>query len=144
MHLNDLHPASGAKRRRQRAGRGIASGKGKTCGRGHKGQKSRSGRGVSAGYEGGQMPLQRRLPKFGFVSRRSRFVDEVRLDRLAELDLERIDLDALKTAGFVDRRARRVKVIASGTFAKAVILRGVVPTRGARAAVEAAGGRIED
>lgn len=144
MHLNDLHPAPRAKRRRQRVGRGIASGKGKTCGRGHKGQKSRSGGGVNAGYEGGQMPLQRRLPKFGFVSRRSRFVDEVRLDRLAELDLERIDLNALKTAGFVTKRARRVKVIASGTLAKAVILRGVVLTRGARAAVEAAGGRIED
>ena len=144
MHLNDLHPAPGAKRRRRRVGRGIASGKGKTCGRGHKGQKSRSGGGVNAGYEGGQMPLQRRLPKFGFVSRRSRFVDEVRLGRLAELDLERIDLDTLKTAGLVAKRARRVKVIASGTLTKAVILREVVLTRGARAAVEAAGGRIED
>ena len=143
MRLNDLRPASGAKRPRRRVGRGIAAGRGKTCGRGHKGQKSRSGRGAGAGYEGGQMPLQRRLPKFGFSSRRGRFADEVRLDQLSALEAEVVDLAVLKQTGLVGRRARRVKVIASGTLTRAVVLRGVIPTRGARAAVEAAGGRVE-
>ena len=143
MHLNDLHPAAGAKRPRRRVGRGIAAGRGKTCGRGHKGQKSRSGRGAGAGYEGGQMPLQRRLPKFGFSSRRGRFADEVRLDQLSALEAEVVDLAVLKEAGLVGRRARRVKVIAAGALTRAVILRGVIPTRSARAAVEAAGGRVE-
>ena len=143
MHLNDLHPAPGAKRPRRRVGRGIAAGRGKTCGRGHKGQKSRSGRGAGAGYEGGQMPLQRRLPKFGFTSRRGRFADEVRLDQLSGLEAEVVDLGVLKQAGLVDRRARRVKVVAAGELTRAVILRGVIPTRGARAAVEAAGGWME-
>ena len=143
MRLNELHPAAGAKRPRRRVGRGIAAGRGKTCGRGHKGQKSRSGRGAGAGYEGGQMPLQRRLPKFGFSSRRGRFADEVRLDQLSTLEAEVVDLAVLKEAGLVGRRARRVKVIAAGALTRAVVLRGVVPTRGARAAVEAAGGRVE-
>lgn len=143
MRLNDLHPAAGAKRPRRRVGRGIAAGRGKTCGRGHKGQKSRSGRGAGAGYEGGQMPLQRRLPKFGFSSRRGRFADEVRLDQLSALEAEVVDLAVLKEAGLVGRRARRVKVIAAGALTRAVTLREVIPTRGARAAVEAAGGRVE-
>lgn len=143
MRLNELHPAAGAKRPRRRVGRGIAAGRGKTCGRGHKGQKSRSGRGAGAGYEGGQMPLQRRLPKFGFSSRRGRFADEVRLDQLSTLEAEVVDLAVLKEAGLVGRRARRVKVIAAGALTRAVVLRGVIPTRGARAAVEAAGGRVE-
>ena len=143
MRLNDLRPASGAKRPRRRVGRGIAAGRGKTCGRGHKGQKSRSGRGAGAGYEGGQMPLQRRLPKFGFSSRRGRFADEVRLDQLSALEAEVVDLAVLKQTGLVGRRARRVKVIATGALTRAVVLRGVIPTRGARAAVEAAGGRVE-
>lgn len=143
MRLNDLHPAAGAKRPRRRVGRGIAAGRGKTCGRGHKGQKSRSGHGAGAGYEGGQMPLQRRLPKFGFSSRRGRFADEVRLDQLSALEAEVVDLVVLKEAGLVGRRARRVKVIAAGALTRAVVLRGVIPTRGARAAVEAAGGRVE-
>lgn len=143
MRLNDLHPAAGAKRPRRRVGRGIAAGQGKTCGRGHKGQKSRSGRGAGAGYEGGQMPLQRRLPKFGFSSRRGRFADEVRLDQLSALEAEVVDLAVLKEAGLVGRRARRVKVIAAGALTRAVTLREVIPTRGARAAVEAAGGRVE-
>ena len=143
MRLNDLHPAAGAKRPRRRVGRGIAAGQGKTCGRGHKGQKSRSGRGAGAGYEGGQMPLQRRLPKFGFSSRRGRFADEVRLDQLSALQAEVVDLAVLKEAGLVGRRARRVKVIAAGALTRAVTLREVIPTRGARAAVEAAGGRVE-
>ena len=144
MRLNDLHRAPGASRPRRRVGRGIAAGKGKTCGRGHKGQKSRAGRGAGVGYEGGQMPLQRRLPKFGFVSRRGRFADEVRLDQIARLNAETIDPDVLKAAGLVGKRARRVKVVASGGLTVAVVLRGVVPTRGARAAIEAAGGRVED
>ena len=143
MRLNDLRPATGAKRSRRRVGRGIAAGRGKTCGRGHKGQKSRSGRGAGAGYEGGQMPLQRRLPKFGFSSRRGRFADEIRLDELSGLDAEVVDLAVLEKAGLVSRRARRVKVIAAGALTRAVILRDLIPTRGARAAVEAAGGRVE-
>ena len=143
MRLNDLSPAKGAKRSRQRVGRGIAAGRGKTCGRGHKGQKSRAGSGSGAGFEGGQMPLQRRLPKFGFSSRRGRFADEIRLDQISALDAEVVDLAALKEAGLVGRRARRVKVIGSGTLTRAVVLREVIPTRGAKAAVEAAGGRVE-
>ncbi len=144
MHLNELQPAAGAKRPRRRVGRGIAAGRGKTCGRGHKGQKSRAGRGAGAGYEGGQMPLQRRLPKFGFVSRRSRFADQVRLDQLAGLEAEVVDIAVLEAAGLVARRARRVKVIGAGALDRAVVLRGLVPTRGARAAIEAAGGRVEE
>ena len=144
MHLNQLQPAAGAKRPRRRVGRGIAAGRGKTCGRGHKGQKSRAGRGAGAGYEGGQMPLQRRLPKFGFVSRRSRFADQVRLDQLAGLEAEVVDIAVLEAAGLVARRARRVKVIGAGALDRAVVLRGLVPTRGARAAIEAAGGRVEE
>ena len=143
MHLNDLHPAPGSRRLRRRVGRGIAAGRGKTCGRGHKGQKSRSGSGAGAGYEGGQMPLQRRLPKFGFTSRRSRFSDEVRLDQLEGLESDLVDLALLKAAGLVSKRARRVKLIVGGGLARAVVLRDVIPTRGARAAVEAAGGRVE-
>ena len=144
MHLNELQPAAGAKRPRRRVGRGIAAGRGKTCGRGHKGQKSRAGRGAGAGYEGGQMPLQRRLPKFGFVSRRSRFADQVRLDQLAGLEAEVVDIAVLEAAGLVARRARRVKVIGAGALDRAVVLRGLAPTRGARAAIEAAGGRVEE
>lgn len=143
MHLNDLHPASGSRRLRRRVGRGIAAGRGKTCGRGHKGQKSRSGSGAGAGYEGGQMPLQRRLPKFGFTSRRSRFSDEVRLDQIEGLESELVDLALLKAAGLVGKRARRVKLIVGGGLTRAVVLRDVIPTRGARAVVEAAGGRVE-
>ena len=143
MHLNDLHPAPGSRRLRRRVGRGIAAGRGKTCGRGHKGQKSRSGSSAGAGFEGGQMPLQRRLPKFGFVSRKGRFADEVRLDQLAELDCDVVDLAVLKAAGLVGKRARRVKLIVGGELTRTVVLRDVIPTRGARAAVEAAGGRVE-
>ena len=144
MQLNSLRPARGAKRPARRVGRGAGSGKGKTGGRGHKGQKSRAGSGAPVGYEGGQMPIQRRLPKFGFASRKGRFSDEVRLDQLARLEVESIDLAALKAAHLVARRARRVKVIASGALDKALVVKGLVPSRGARAAIEAAGGRIED
>jgi large subunit ribosomal protein L15 len=144
MRLNSIQPAPGAKSDRKRVGRGIGSGSGKTCGRGHKGQSSRAGGGVKAGFEGGQMPLQRRLPKSGFLSRVGRFVAEVRLNELASVDAEIVDLAALKSADLVGENIKRAKVIASGTIAKPVTLRGLGVTKGARAAIEAAGGKIED
>jgi large subunit ribosomal protein L15 len=143
MHLNTLQPADGSKKDRKRVGRGIGSGLGKTCGRGHKGQKSRSGGYHKIGFEGGQMPLQRRLPKMGFQSRKSRFVDELRLNELALVNADVIDLDALKAANLVSREVRSVKVFASGSIDKAVTLKGIRVTKGARAAIEAAGGKIE-
>ena len=144
MRLNTLKPADGSKKDRKRVGRGIGSGLGKTCGRGHKGQKSRSGGFHKIGFEGGQMPLQRRLPKVGFTSRKSRFVDELRLHELALVDADVIDLDALKTANLISRETASVKVFASGSIDKAVTLKGIRVTKGARAAIEAAGGRIEE
>lgn len=144
MRLNDLNPGVGARRASKRVGRGVGSGVGKTCGRGHKGEKARSGGGRKAGFEGGQMPLQRRLPKFGFSSRKARFNAEVRLDALAELNVDVVDVDELKEARLVHNRAKRVKVIASGDLSKPVTLKGLAVTRGARAAIEAAGGKIED
>ncbi|UCC55429.1 MAG: 50S ribosomal protein L15 [Gammaproteobacteria bacterium] len=144
MRLNTLKPAAGSRKAAKRVGRGIGSGSGKTCGRGHKGQKSRSGGFNKTGFEGGQMPLQRRLPKVGFTSRKARFADEVRLHELAGLDADVIDLQALVDAHVVSRQARQVKVIASGEIDKAVKLKGIKVTRGARAAIEAAGGSIED
>ncbi len=144
MLFNTVRPAAGARRRRKRVGRGIAAGQGKTCGRGQKGQRSRTGQGVPRGFEGGQMPLQRRLPKLGFVSRTARFRDEVRLDALATVQADPIDLPALKEAGLVDRRADRVKVIASGDLDKPVRLKGLAVTKGARARIEESGGSIED
>ena len=143
MRLNDLHPARGSKKDPKRVGRGIGSGSGKTCGRGHKGQKSRSGGYHKVGFEGGQMPLQRRLPKVGFRSRRKRFADEVRLNELALVDSEVVDLAALKTAKVVSGSVQRVRIIASGKLEKAVTVRGLGVTRGARQAIEAAGGKIE-
>lgn len=144
MKLNTLKPASGAKRAPKRAGRGIGSGLGKTGGRGNKGQRSRSGGKTGRGFEGGQMPLQRRLPKFGFSSRRRRYVDEVRLHELARVEAEVIDLAALKAARLVSALAVRVKVIKAGELDKAVSLKGIAASAGARAAIEAAGGRLED
>ena len=144
MRLNTLKPADGSKKDRKRVGRGIGSGLGKTCGRGHKGQKSRSGGFHKIGFEGGQMPLQRRLPKVGFTSRKSRFVDELRLHELALVDADVIDLDALKTANLISRKTASVKVFASGSIDKAVTLKGIRVTKGARAAIEAAGGKIEE
>jgi large subunit ribosomal protein L15 len=117
---------------------------GKTCGRGHKGQSSRAGGGVKAGFEGGQMPLQRRLPKSGFLSRVGRYVAEVRLNELASVDAEVIDLAALKSADLVTRNIKRAKIIASGSIDRPVTVRGLGVTKGARAAIEAAGGKIED
>jgi large subunit ribosomal protein L15 len=144
MRLNTLKPADGSNKDRKRVGRGIGSGLGKTCGRGHKGQKSRAGGFHKVGFEGGQMPLQRRLPKMGFSSRKSRFVDELRLNELALVDADVIDLDSLKAANLISREVLSVKVFASGAIDKAVTLKGIRVTRGARAAIEAAGGTIED
>jgi large subunit ribosomal protein L15 len=144
MRLNTLKPADGSNKDRKRVGRGIGSGLGKTCGRGHKGQKSRAGGFHKVGFEGGQMPLQRRLPKMGFTSRKSRFVDELRLNELALVDADVIDLASLKAANLISREVLSVKVFASGSIDKAVTLKGIRVTRGARAAIEAAGGTVED
>ncbi len=144
MRLNELHPARGSRKSAKRVGRGIGSGSGKTCGRGHKGQKSRSGGYHKVGFEGGQMPLQRRLPKVGFRSRGNRFVAEVRLGELAAVESDPVDLAALKAANVVSGFIRRAKIIASGKLEKAVTVRGLGVTKGARQAIEAAGGKIED
>ena len=144
MRLNTLKPAEGSKQDRKRVGRGIGCGLGKTAGRGHKGQKERAGGFHKVGFEGGQMPLQRRLPKVGFTSRKSRTTDEVRLQELGHLEDGVIDLEALRKANIVSRNITRVKVIASGAIDKAVTLKGILVTRGARAAIEAAGGSIEE
>jgi large subunit ribosomal protein L15 len=144
MNLNDLSPAPGEKKAAKRVGRGIGSGLGKTCGRGHKGQKSRSGGFHKRGFEGGQMPLQRRLPKVGFTSRKSLTAAEVRLDVLANIEADVIDLLALKTAGAVSQTAQRVKVINSGELTKAVTVKGLAVTAGAKAVIESAGGKIEE
>ncbi|EEF78762.1 LSU ribosomal protein L15p (L27Ae) [Methylophaga thiooxydans] len=144
MNLNTLAPAPGEKKDAKRVGRGIGSGLGKTCGRGHKGQKSRSGGFHKRGFEGGQMPLQRRLPKVGFSSRVSRTTAEVRLDALANIDAETVDLLALKAAGAVPENTLRVKVINSGEIKAAVNLKGIIATAGAKKAIEAAGGKVEE
>mgnify|MGYP003148765707 CR=1 FL=1 len=143
MKLNSIQPADGAKQSRKRVGRGIGSGLGKTGGRGHKGQKSRSGGFHKSGFEGGQMPLQRRLPKVGFNSAVNRFTRELRLYQINQLDLETIDLDALKNAGLVPRSTRRVKVINTGELTRAVTLKGIAASAGAVKAIEAAGGKVE-
>ena len=142
MRLNTIQPGAGSKSAAKRVGRGIGSGLGKTCGRGHKGQKSRAGGFHKVGFEGGQMPLQRRLPKRGFASlTRDRNV-EVRLSELAAVPVEEIDLLTLKQAGIVPVNALSAKVILSGKIDKKVVLRGVGVTKGARAAIEAAGGSV--
>ncbi|AKJ40959.1 50S ribosomal protein L15 [Pragia fontium] len=144
MRLNTLAPAEGAKHASKRLGRGIGSGLGKTGGRGHKGQKSRSGGGVRRGFEGGQMPLYRRLPKFGFTSRKAMITAEVRLSELAQVEGEVIDLNALKAANVVGVQIEFAKVMLSGEISRPVTLRGLRVTKGARAAIEAAGGKIEE
>jgi large subunit ribosomal protein L15 len=144
MRLNELKPGEGSKPVGKRVGRGIGSGLGKTCGRGHKGQKARSGGYHKVGFEGGQMPLQRRLPKVGFHSPIKRYSAEVRLDQLPRVEAETIDILALKEAGLVPAQTDRVKVINSGELKKALNLKGVAVTKGARAAIEAAGGKVED
>ena len=144
MRLNTIKPAEGSKTDRKRVGRGIGSGLGKTSGRGHKGQKSRSGGFHKVGFEGGQMPLQRRLPKIGFRSRSARISDEIRLSELSHVDGTEITLDSIRAAGLIDRDIKRVKLIKSGTIERAVTVRGISVTAGARAAIEAAGGSVED
>lgn len=143
MYLNSLKPAKGSNKAAKRVGRGIGSGFGKTCGRGHKGQKSRTGGGVRAGFEGGQMPLQMRLPKFGFSSRVSRYSTEVRLSEIERSGLETISLAALIEAKIVPVQTKKVKLILSGEIARAVSVRDVSVTKGAAAAIEKAGGKIE-
>ena len=142
MELNNLKPAEGSKRPRRRVGRGIGSGLGKTAGRGHKGQKSRAGGFHKVGFEGGQMPLQRRLPKRGFVSLTAGRSVEVRLSELDKLPVEDIDLLALKQAGVIPADALSAKVILSGKLSRKVSLKGVGATKGAKAAIEAAGGSV--
>jgi large subunit ribosomal protein L15 len=142
MKLNDLSPAEGANRPRKRVGRGIGSGLGKTAGRGHKGQKSRSGGFHKVGFEGGQMPLQRRLPKRGFKSLAAGTVAEVRLSDLQKMSGEDIDLLSLKAAGVVSQLSLSARVILSGSLDRKVSLRGIVATKGAKAAIEAAGGSV--
>ncbi len=144
MRLNTLQPAPGSKKNAKRVGRGIGSGTGKTCGRGHKGQKSRSGGFTKVGFEGGQMPLQRRLPKVGFASRSAKLSAEIRLYELTKIDADVIDLDALIKANIVPAFTQKAKVIASGEITKAVQIKGIKVTPGARKAIEAAGGKIEE
>ena len=144
MRLNDLQPQPGSKRPGKRLGRGVGSGLGKTGGRGHKGQTSRAGGYHKVGFEGGQMPLQRRLPKIGFRSRKAAAKDEVRLHELAKVQGDVVDLAALVAAGLVSGEARYVKIIVSGAIDLALTVRGLAVTKGARAAVEAAGGKVED
>ena len=143
MYLNSIHPAPGAKKPKKRLGRGIGSGLGKTAGRGHKGQKARAGGYHKVGFEGGQMPIQRRLPKFGFRSLKALTRDEVRLNELALVTAEVVDLLSLKAAGVIRGDVLDVKVIASGKIERAVTVRGIRVTAGARAAIEAAGGKVE-
>lgn len=142
MELNNIKPAAGAKHAKRRVGRGIGSGLGKTAGRGHKGQKSRSGGFHKVGFEGGQMPLQRRLPKRGFKSRTLRFNAEVTLDALERIDLNEVDILALKSLGLVPASAKVVKVIMSGKLSRAIAFKGIGATSNAKLAIEEAGGSL--
>jgi len=144
MYLNTIAPALGATKNAKRVGRGTGSGTGKTCGRGHKGQKSRSGGFSKRGFEGGQQPLQRRLPKVGFRSRKSATTAEVRLDVIANISGDVVDLLALKSVGAVPDNTLRAKVINSGEIATAITVKGLSITAGAKKAIEAAGGKVED
>jgi large subunit ribosomal protein L15 len=144
MRLNTIKPHPDSTSDAKRRGRGIGSGLGKTGGRGHKGQKSRSGGYIKVGFEGGQMPLQRRLPKVGFSSRIGRVTEEIRLNELAGLGVDVIDIDALKAAQLVNKSVLRVKVILSGKLEESVTVKGLMLTKGARSAIEAAGGKIEE
>ena len=143
MRLNNLKPAPGSKQTTKRVGRGMGCGSGKTAGRGHKGQKSRSGGYHKVGFEGGQMPLQRRLPKRGFRSRIAKTFAEIRLHELSKIEGEVVDLPALRQAGLIGTTISRAKVIASGSVDRAIILRGISATKGAREQIETAGGKIE-
>lgn len=144
MHLNTLSPDPGSRPNRRRVGRGIGSGLGKTSGKGHKGQKARAGGFHKINFEGGQMPIQRRLPKMGFKSRVAKTIDQVTLSELALIQAESIDLDVLKASGLVNKTIKEVKVILSGEITVPVKLKGLRVTKGARAAIEQAGGSIEE
>lgn len=144
MRLNTISAAPGRIKEAKRVGRGIGSGLGKTCGRGHKGQKSRSGGRVRPGFEGGQMPLQKRLPKYGFSSRVARVSEQVRLSELNLVEADVIDVEALKAADIISQNTLRVKVFLSGELKKAVTIKGLAITKGAKAAIEAAGGSIQE
>jgi large subunit ribosomal protein L15 len=143
MKLNDMQPAEGSKKRKLRVGRGASAGQGKTCGRGVKGQRARKGGYHKVGFEGGQMPLQRRLPKVGFRSAMKKTRGEVTLDEIAKLGTAEVDLAALIAASLVPAGIQRCKIVLSGKIDRAVVIKGLVPTKGARAAIEAAGGRVE-
>ena len=144
MKLNTLSPAVGSKPTAKRVGRGVGSGVGKTCGRGHKGQKSRSGGKVRPGFEGGQMPLKQRLPKFGFTSRKGLVTSEIRLSELAKVQGDVVSLETLKKAGIIADNIRFAKIVLSGEVSRQVTVQGLKATKGARAAIEAAGGKIEE
>ena len=144
MRLNTLSPAPGSRKNAKRVGRGIGSGYGKTAGRGHKGQKSRSGGKVAAGFEGGQMPLQKRLPKYGFSSRIGRTTAQIRVGELNAVEADVVDLAALKAADLVKQDVTRARVFLSGELTKAVTVKGLKVTKGAREAIEQAGGKVED
>jgi len=144
MRLNTIKPGAGARSAAKRVGRGVGSGLGKTGGRGHKGQKSRAGGFHKIGFEGGQMPLQRRLPKIGFTSRKSRVTEQVRLNELALVEGGDVDLASLKAAGVIKQGTLYAKVMASGEIKTAVTVRGIGVSKGARAAIEAAGGKVEE
>lgn len=144
MKLNELTPATGSRSEPKRVGRGGSSGHGKTCGRGHKGQCSRSGGGVRRGFEGGQLPLQQRIPTFGFRSRIQRVTSEVRLHELNAVDGDVVDLKSLRAAGLITSNIKRVRVVQSGAIDRAFTIRGVKLTKGALAAIQAAGGKVED
>ncbi|MHB1947123.1 MAG: 50S ribosomal protein L15 [Gammaproteobacteria bacterium] len=143
MYLNTLQPAPGAKTPAKRLGRGIGSGKGKTCGRGHKGQRARAGGYHKVGFEGGQMPLQRRIPKSGFRSKKALYREEVRLSDLSLSTIEVVSLDSLKEAGLIRKITKFVKIISAGKIERPLTIQGVPVTEGAKAAIEAAGGKIE-
>ncbi|HEX8979789.1 MAG TPA: 50S ribosomal protein L15 [Parasulfuritortus sp.] len=144
MQLNTLKPGAGSKHAQKRVGRGIGSGLGKTCGRGHKGQKSRAGGFHKVGFEGGQMPMHRRLPKRGFISMDRAFKAEIRLDALNGLPVDTVDMLVLKQAGVVPQLAKNVRVILAGKLEKSIKLVGIVATKGAKAAIEAAGGSVSE
>ena len=144
MRLNQLSPAEGSRHDRRRVGRGISAGQGKTCGRGHKGQNSRSGGRVRPGFEGGQQPLQRRLPAFGFRSRIGLFTGEVFLSELKKVKGDVVDMASLKNAGIISVAIRRVKIVLSGSIERAYTVKGIRVTAGARRAIEAAGGTVEE
>ena len=144
MRLNTLSPAPGSTKQPKRVGRGIGSGMGKPAGRGHKGQKSRSGGSVRPGFEGGQMPLQKRLPKYGFTSRISRVTSEIRLSELNQINGDVVSIQTLRAAGLINSNITRAKVFLSGDLAKVVTLKGLRVTKGAQLAIEAAGGKVEE